>query len=56
MMSSLSRCYFAPLRNPHKVRLDVVVMCADGRGGEWYIPGDIVLHIFHQSSDYLPKR
>jgi len=56
MISSLSRCYITHLRNPHKVRLDVVVMCADGRGGEWYIPGDIVSHNFHQLSDYLTKR
>ena len=56
MMSSLSRCYFAHLRNPHKVRLDVIGIYTNGRGGEWYMPGDIVLHIFHQFSDYLTKR
>jgi hypothetical protein len=56
MLSSLSRYYIAHLRNPHKVRLDVVGMRADGRGGGWYIPGDIVLHIFHQLRDHLTKR
>jgi hypothetical protein len=33
MLSSLSRYYIANLRNPHKVRLDVVGMRTDDRGG-----------------------
>jgi hypothetical protein len=56
MISSLSRCYVAHLRNPRKVRLDVVGMCADGREGVYYIPGDILSHNFHQFSNYLTKR
>jgi hypothetical protein len=56
MISSLSHYYIAHLRNPHKVRLDVVGMCADGRGGGVVHPQRHIIAHFPPTEWLLDKE